>query len=120
MRRSLYAFYGSLRRGMRLHKQFKNDLHYLYSVWLTGYDLYSLGNYPYAIKSTDSTHKILVEVTMVLDVETERDILKIENDAGYYIHKIKLGTDHVTIFLYEETANNLRIDSGDWCVFFGQ
>ncbi len=120
MSRSLYAFYGSLRRGMRLHKQFKNDLQYLYSVWLSGYDLYSLGNYPYALKSTDQTHKILVEVMDILDPETEKTIFKIESDAGYASHKIMIGDDPVIIFLYKEPANNLRIDSGDWGIFFGQ
>jgi gamma-glutamylcyclotransferase (GGCT)/AIG2-like uncharacterized protein YtfP len=89
-------------------------------VWLPGYDLYSLGNYPYALKSPDSTHKILVEVMMVLTSETESEILKIECDAGYYVHKIQIAADDVTIFLFEDTANNLRIDSGDWGVFFGQ
>lgn len=120
MGRSLYAFYGSLRRGMRLHKQFKNDLRYLYNVWLQGYDLYSLGNYPYAVMSTDPTHKILVEVMEISDPETEKTIIKIESDAGYYMHEIMIGDDRVIIFLYEEPANNLRIDSGDWGIFFGQ
>ena len=119
MERSLYAFYGSLRRGMRLHKQFKNDLQYLYSTWLKGYDLYSLGNYPYAVRSTDQTHRIMVEVMMILDPDTEKTIYKIESDAGYYGHKIMIGDDLVTIFLYELPANNLRIDSGDWGIFFG-
>lgn len=120
MERSLYAFYGSLRRGMRLHKQFKNDLCYLYSVWLQEYDLYSLGNYPYAVKSPDPAHRMLVEVMMISDPETEKTIFKIERDAGYYCHKIMIGADQVNIFLYEDPANNLRIDSGDWGVFFGQ
>ena len=65
MSHSLFGFYGSLRRGMRLHHQFKSDLHYLYSVWLQGYDLYSLGNYPFAVKSSDLNHKIMVEVVSI-------------------------------------------------------
>ena len=120
MGRSLYAFYGSLRRGMRLHKQFKNDLLYLYNGWLQGYDLYSLGNYPYAIKCADPSHRMLVEVMMILNPETENAIINIECDAGYYAHKIMIGDDQVTIFLYDKPANNLRIDSGDWGIFFGQ
>lgn len=120
MERPLYAFYGSLRRGMRLHKQFKNDLQYQYNLWLQGYDLYSLGSYPYALKSSDPMHRILVEVMMISDKETEKTIFKIESDAGYYGHKIMIGDDEVTIFLFEESANNLRIDSGDWGIFFGQ
>ena len=120
MGQSLYAFYGSLRRGMRLHNQFKNDLHYLYSAWITGYELYSLGNYPYALHSLDPSHKILVEVMRISDPETERVIQKIETDAGYYFKGIQIGDDQVTIFLFEDPANNLRIASGDWGIFFGQ
>jgi gamma-glutamylcyclotransferase (GGCT)/AIG2-like uncharacterized protein YtfP len=120
MPHSLYAFYGSLRRGMRLYQQFNNDLQYLYNAWLPGYDLYSLGNYPYALRSADSTHKMMVEVMRILDSETEKSICKIENDAGYYAEKIQIGNHSVTIFLFETPANNLRIVSGDWGISFGQ
>ena len=117
---SKYAFYGSLRRRMRLHNQFKSDLHYSYSVWLKGYDLYSLGNYPFAVKCFDPSHKILVEVTEVLNAEAEKNIDDIEIEAGYCAEKIQVGNDLVTIFLFDEAANNLRIDSGDWVNFFRQ
>jgi gamma-glutamylcyclotransferase (GGCT)/AIG2-like uncharacterized protein YtfP len=105
---------------MRLHKQFKNSLHYSHSTWLKGYDLYAIGNYPCAVKSLDQTHKILVEVMWFSDVEAETAIHKIEMEAGYHAEKIQIGNDPVTIFLFEEAANNLRIDSGDWVIFFGQ
>lgn len=120
MSQSLYAFYGSLRRGMRLHNQFKNDLLYSYSAWVKGYNLYSLGNYPFAVKSSDLSHKILVEVTEIMNAETEKNIQDIEIAAGYYAEKIQIGNDQVTIFLFEEAANNLRIESGDWVNFFRQ
>ncbi len=120
MSKSLYAFYGSLRRGMRLRKQFRTDLRYSYSAWLKGYALYSLGNYPFAVKSQDGKHKILVEVTQILHLETEKTIIDIETQAGYQAEKIEVGEDLVTIFLFEQAANNLRIDSGDWVSFFGQ
>lgn len=103
-----------------MHKQFKNHLHYSHSAWLKRYALFSLGNYPFAIKSSDSAHKILVEVMWISDAETEKSIRDIEMEAGYYAETIQIGDDHVTLFLFEDTANNLRIDSGDWVVFFGQ
>jgi gamma-glutamylcyclotransferase (GGCT)/AIG2-like uncharacterized protein YtfP len=87
---------------------------------LKGYDLYSLGNYPFAIKSVDPNRKILVELTRISDDETEKSIGDIERQAGYVADKIQLGDDIVTIFLFEDAANNLRIDSGDWVAFFGQ
>jgi gamma-glutamylcyclotransferase (GGCT)/AIG2-like uncharacterized protein YtfP len=89
-------------------------------VWLQGYDLYSLGNYPYAVKSSDPTHRLLVEVVIISDPETEKTISKIELDAGYSCQTITIGDYPVTIFLFNEPTNNLRIDSGDWSNFFGQ
>lgn len=120
MNTSLYAFYGSLRRGMRLHAQFKQALQYEYSVWLPGFDMFSLGNYPYIIKTENASHKILVEVTKVLDEETKKCIHDIEIEAGYIYEKINVGEDEMIIYLFKEPANNLRIESGDWVTFFGQ
>ncbi len=92
----------------------------MHSAWLKGYNLYSLGNYPFAVKSSDATNKILVEVTQILDTETEKTITDMETQAGYYAEKIEVGDHLVTIFLFEEHIDNLRIDSGDWVSFFGQ
>ncbi len=57
-------------------------------------------------------------MTAILNAETEKNIHDIEIGAGYYAEKIQIGGDLVTIFLFEEVANNLRIDSGDWVIFF--
>jgi gamma-glutamylcyclotransferase (GGCT)/AIG2-like uncharacterized protein YtfP len=62
----MYAFYGSLRKGMDLYKKFETDLKYKFSLWLPGYDLYSLGPYPCAVKSTNAGSKILIEVMQAL------------------------------------------------------
>lgn len=116
-----YAFYGSLRRGMRLYNQFAGALNYQYSVWLNGYELYSLGNYPYAVKSANHKSKILVEVFTIPDVEAKREIMEIEKGAGYFLEQFEFGKKTLNIFLYEEpVANNLRVDSGDWVSFFRQ
>jgi gamma-glutamylcyclotransferase (GGCT)/AIG2-like uncharacterized protein YtfP len=56
----------------------------------------------------------------VSNPETAASINQIEIDAGYRSEKIIIGIEPVTIFLYEESANNLRIVSGDWGIFFGQ
>lgn len=116
-----YAFYGSLRRGMRLYNQFAGALHYQYSAWLNGYELYSLGNYPYAVKSVNQKSKILVEVFTIPDVEVKREIMEIEKGAGYFLEQVEFGKKTLNIFLYEEpVANNLRLVSGDWVSFFRQ
>lgn len=79
-----------------------------------------MGEYPCAVKSYDLTHKILVEVTGISNEESEKKIHDIEIEAGYYVEKIKIGDDLISIYLFEKPTNNLRIESGDWVSFFGQ
>lgn len=118
---SLYAFYGSLRRGMRLYNQFHYFMHYHYSAWLTGYELYSLGNYPYAVKSSNPDRKLLVEIVSFSEPAIEKEILELENGAGYHLVQQPFGADLINIFLYDtEPANNMRVVSGDWVTFFRQ
>ena len=116
---SLYAFYGSLRQGMKLHQEFEHSLVYLHSFWLKGYELYALPNYPFAIKSESSDSKILVEVMQIINSQTEKEIYKIEMDAGYCFEKVMIGEVSVGIFLFNDAANYQRIKQGDWVKFFG-
>jgi gamma-glutamylcyclotransferase (GGCT)/AIG2-like uncharacterized protein YtfP len=115
---ALYAFYGSLRQGMPLFEQFRNALEYQYSVWLPGYELYSLGDYPYAVKSHDNSKKILAEIFRFTDKEVEEKIIQIEFNAGYILEEIRVRGEVVKIFLFEQRTNNLRVESGDWVTFF--
>jgi gamma-glutamylcyclotransferase (GGCT)/AIG2-like uncharacterized protein YtfP len=115
---SKYAFYGSLRRGMRLYDQYKLSLKYLNSVWLQGFDLYSLGNYPYAIRSENQKNKILVEIFEITNKETEQEIINIEIEAGYVIEEILIDGEVIKIFLFENSTNDRKVDSGDWVTFF--
>lgn len=118
---NLYAFYGSLRRGMRLYNQFSSTLHYRHSAWLKGYELFSLGNYPGAVESTRSGAKILVEIFEITDPQVEKELIEIERGAGYYLTQIPMGADTLNLFLYEhDAANNMRVESGDWVSFFRQ
>jgi len=116
---STYAFYGYLRKGMRYYEEFKNDLCYHYSFWLMGYEMYSLGPYPFAIKSDKPKSKILVEVMKVEDRNAEKKIYQIEMDAGYYYTDIMIQNKSVGIFLYERGANYPQVRHGDWVKFFG-
>jgi len=113
----MYAFYGSLRRGMNLYETFKPSLDYLYSFWLPGYDLFALTDYPCAVKSNSPSDKILIEVMRVND-DAAKEIFKIEMNAGYVYRKIKIQNAFVGIFLYESAANYQRVDHGDWVKFF--
>jgi len=116
---STYAFYGSLRRGMRLYKEFNPNLMYQYSMWLQGYDLFSLGPYPCAVKSTNPQNKILVEIMQVTDPFVEKDIFQIEMNAAYYYTDIFIQSKPVGIFLYEKAKNYPSVHHGDWVKFFG-
>jgi gamma-glutamylcyclotransferase (GGCT)/AIG2-like uncharacterized protein YtfP len=116
---SMYAFYGSLRRGMSYYEEFKQGLNYQYSLWLKGYDLYSLGPYPFAVKTDDPNSKIMIEVMKIEDPNIEKRIFQIEKDAGYYYEDILIHNKKAGIFLYKNAANYPLVSHGDWVKFFG-
>lgn len=116
---SVYAFYGSLRRGMKLYDTFKPALDYQYSLWLPGYDLFALTDYPCAVKSNSPNSKILIEVMKINNNDVAKEIFNIEMAAGYFYTDIKIRNSSVGIFLFESGANYQRVDHGDWVKFFG-
>jgi gamma-glutamylcyclotransferase (GGCT)/AIG2-like uncharacterized protein YtfP len=116
--KSLYAFYGSLRRGMENYEPLKSNLRYQFSAWLTGYQLYSLGPYPFAIRTGSPTDKILVEVFEVANLETEQTIDQIEMDAGYFRDTITIDGHSVKLYLYKNKADYPFVFGGDWVKFF--
>lgn len=116
---SVYAFYGSLRRGMKLYDAFKPALDYQYSLWLPGYDLFALTDYPCAVKSNSPNSKILIEVMKINNNDVAKEIFNIEMAAGYCYTDIKIRNSSVGIFLFESGANYQRVDHGDWVKFFG-
>lgn len=115
---NLYAFYGSLRRGMENYEPLKENLRYKFSTWLTGYQLYSLGPYPFAYRTGSSTDKILVEVFEVTNLETRNTIHQIEMEAGYFMDTIIIDEQLVNIYLYENKADYPFVFGGDWVKFF--
>ena len=66
---SLYAFYGSLRRGMANYPPFASGLLFQSTEVLPGFQLFAMEDYPYAIKSHDPSHLLTVEVFQVVDPE---------------------------------------------------
>jgi gamma-glutamylcyclotransferase (GGCT)/AIG2-like uncharacterized protein YtfP len=116
---SVYAFYGSLRRGMSYYEEFRQGLNYQYSLWLKGYDLFSLGPYPCAVKTDNPDSKIMIEVMKIGDPDIEKSIVKIEMDAGYYCEDIMIQGKRAGIFLYKSAANYPHVYHGDWVKFFG-
>lgn len=114
-----YAFYGSLRRGMALHDQFRDHLDYQFSMWLSGYDLYALESYPYAVRSRHPNSKIKVDVFTIRKQEVVDEINQIELEAGYVQETILVKGMPTRIYLFSKSANDQKVISGDWVEFFG-
>jgi len=114
----MYAFYGSLRKGMNLYEKFEFDLQYKFSAWLPGYELYSLGPYPFAVQTKNPASKILVEVMQVTNPFTDQKIFDIERDAGYHLLEIEIKKQFVGIYLFEQVTNYPKVLHGDWVTFF--
>jgi gamma-glutamylcyclotransferase (GGCT)/AIG2-like uncharacterized protein YtfP len=117
---STYAFYGSLRKGMELHKRFESGLQYKFSIWLPGYELYSLGPYPCAVPTQIAASKILVEVVQITNPDVAQQIFDIEINAGYYLQDIQIKNESVGIYLYKQATNYSKVIGGDWVTFFGE
>ncbi|MFM8849164.1 MAG: gamma-glutamylcyclotransferase [Cytophagales bacterium] len=115
---NLFAFYGSLRRGMENYEPLKEYLHYQYHTWLHGYQLYSLGPYPFAYRTDSPSDKILVEVFEINHQPTIDTIHKIEMDAGYFLDTTLIDGQPVNIYLYVHKADYPFVFGGDWVKFF--
>ena len=115
-----FAFYGSLRRGMPLYEQYQSHLVYQFSAWLKSFALYSLGPYPYAIRSTEPSSKILVEVFHIESEHIRQEIETIELKAGYVFEDIDIRGIKSRIFLFTKNGNDPKVISGDWVDFFGR
>jgi len=119
MTSSLYAFYGSLRRGMENYDLYKEHLHYLYSARLTGYKLYSRGQYPFAVR-TGGVDAIVVEVFKITNPATAESIHQLELDEGYFSIEEVIDGKKTTIYLFKTSENYPEVPGGDWVTFFRQ
>lgn len=115
---STYAFYGSLRRGMSNYEVYKNHLRYLYSTRLRGFQLFSLGPYPFARETNNPGDSILVEVFKITDRTTEQQIHQLEVDAAYFYKDTRIVRSEVGIYLFSTDKNYPRVLGGDWVDFF--
>ena len=116
---SLYAFYGSLRRGMMYHEVYKDGLEYQFSATLDGFKLYALKDYPFAIRTNQPTDSILVEVFKIVNFDTEKSIHELELGVGYYYDEIKIRSIAAGIYLFRAPENYPEVKGGDWVKFFG-
>ena len=120
MNTTVFAFYGSLRRGMENHLFHKNHLKYLFSARLRGYNLYSLGDFPIAVKSSDPDNSIVVELFSIVDRTTREMIHQLEIDEGYFLETITVDGIEAGIYLHNKAENYPLVQSGDWVTFFRQ
>jgi gamma-glutamylcyclotransferase (GGCT)/AIG2-like uncharacterized protein YtfP len=114
---SVFAFYGSLRRGMENHALHASHLKYLFSARISGFKLYSRGQFPVAVTSS-ATDSIVVEVFRIDDPSTREMIHKLEMDEGYYFESIRIDDINVGIYLFQAPGNYQQVDGGDWVTFF--
>ncbi|HEY5823707.1 MAG TPA: gamma-glutamylcyclotransferase [Cyclobacteriaceae bacterium] len=114
---SLYAFYGSLRRGMSNYERYKEALEYQFSARLTGFKLYSRGQYPCVIKSS-SEDSVVVEVFRVINHDFEIQIHNLEMSEGYVYEEIWIDEKKVGIYVYDNIENFQEVIEGDWVTFF--
>jgi gamma-glutamylcyclotransferase (GGCT)/AIG2-like uncharacterized protein YtfP len=108
-----YAFYGTLRHGMENHSFYGGAMTFLESVLLSGYKLYSLGDYPYAVRS--DTGSIVADLFQVNDMRIGKSIHQMELDAGYHYDEIIIASRSYGIYLFVNPApGDEEIRSGDW------
>ncbi|HOO09588.1 MAG TPA: gamma-glutamylcyclotransferase [Cyclobacteriaceae bacterium] len=116
---NLYAFYGSLRRGMANYNIYRYGLKYIETRRVFGYELLTLGKYPYAVKSPHPSCSIVVEIFEVENENVRKAIHQMEGEAGYVLVPIEVDGKRVGIYLFERAGNELRVNGGDWVKFFG-
>ncbi len=114
----LYAFYGSLRRGLHNYERFELHLRYHFSCWIKGYQLYSFGEFPFAVKTNNDKDQILIEIFEINDVEIQKQIDELELGYGYFMEAIMIDKQSVKIYLLEKNTNYPLVIGGDWVKFF--
>lgn len=117
----LYAFYGTLRSGMENNLYYGTDALVSQGVcWLNGFLLYSLGEYPYAVRCDDATKHIKVEVFHIADHALARTIHDMELAVGYYYDEIQANDVLAGIYLFRNPSEgDILIEHGDWVKFKG-
>jgi gamma-glutamylcyclotransferase (GGCT)/AIG2-like uncharacterized protein YtfP len=110
-----YAFYGSLRLGMENHLAFADTVSYLRTVNLTGYRMYSLGEYPYVVQTHDPDDVIIADLFYIDSPATEQMIYEMEIDAGYIRCPILIEGNKFGIYVFPSSMpGDEYLPGGDW------
>lgn len=110
------ATYGSLREGEYNFERFKevfgDGIVRTNTTEIEGYELYSLGGYPAAVKSEG---KLTVDTLEVSEAVHER-IKAMELGAGYVEETIEINNEPHLIYLFEQEPRMHAgiVSEGDW------
>lgn len=115
----LYAFYGSLRRGMKNHKVFEPALDYQFSVRLKNFKMYALESFPFVVRTDAELDSIVAEVFRVNDKNAQQNIHLLEMREGYFCDEVVINGKRVSIYVYKNAENYPEVLGGDWVKFFG-
>lgn len=114
------AFYGSLRKDMYNYERFisvygKESMIYKKTLPVYGLELYDLGYYPAAIRTTDTKKFVIIDLFYV-DREAFSAIQNMEINAGYCYDQLRIEGDTYSIFLYGDNKlpKYSEIVSGDY------
>lgn len=91
---------------------------YLRTVTLPYFKMYSLGEYPYVVRSENPDDTIVAELFLVDDEKTEQTVNHLESDAGYILEPVIIAEEKFEIFVFTSAGpDDPQIRSGDWVQF---
>lgn len=109
--------YGSLRKDEynynRFLQYYPDEINYIKTLTIEGFDLYSLGPYPAIVKGEGSLVVDLLDVSP----EVKESFDGMELGAGYEIQQVEVDNELVDIYVYvnpQRLNNNRKVQSGDW------
>ncbi len=112
--------YGSLRKGAYNYnaykRAYKENLQYLETKEIEGYELRSLGSYPY-IREGGGT---LTVDLITCNEECFQSINNMELGAGYEAKEITIGDFTGTIYIMNDGPDTKIVKHGDWLKFLEQ
>lgn len=103
---------------MSNYLEFEASLDFLYQEVISGYQLYAMEEYPYAVKTDNPSDLITVEVFKVTNPFIERSIHELEMGVGYHYDEVVIRDKAVGIYLYKNIGSETLVKSGDWVQFF--
>ena len=106
--------YGSLRKGMGNNGYFLGTSKYLGKAMVDGFQMFSLGAFPYVRPNVKSTYSLVVDIYDI-DDKTFKNIDMLEGYPSFYNRKEATTTDGVTGWIYFiDRPGEEEVLSGDW------